>query len=111
MSAHSPILIGDVNGNGEIDIGDAVYIASYLADVSGYIIDSVDFDKADVNRDGKIDNTDAEYISAYLAKLDGYEKLPPFVIGDVTDTGSVNIGDAVYIASSGSFFTLSQNAT
>ena len=29
-------LFGDVTGNGEIDIGDVVYIAYYLAGVEGY---------------------------------------------------------------------------
>ena len=61
------IVIGDVNGDGKIDINDATLIQKYLADLEKL----TDEQKAaaDVNGDGKIDINDATLIQKYVAEL------------------------------------------
>ena len=62
-------MIGDVNGNGGIDVLDATYIQMFLAE----IISEIDKTVGDVNEDGSFDVTDATSIQRYLADYnDGY---------------------------------------
>ena len=61
----TPVLKGDVNGDGEVDIGDAVVVSRYSA---GFLsLDSVQLITADVNGDGEVDIGDAVVISRYSA--------------------------------------------
>lgn len=64
-------LFGDVNGSGAIDIGDAAYIASYLADMDGYTEPILEV--ANVSESGTLTIGDAAYIASFLADLDGYD--------------------------------------
>ena len=57
------ILLGDVNGNGGIDIGDAVCIVNYLVDKENLTFIE---EAADTNKNGKIDIGDAVTIVNYL---------------------------------------------
>ena len=60
---HSATLIGDVNGNGGVDIGDAVSIVNYLVGKpSTTFIEQA----ADTNKNGKIDIGDAVTIVNFL---------------------------------------------
>lgn len=56
---------GDVNGDGEVDSTDIVYLARYLAGWPDYTIDSVAV--ADFDNSGAIDSTDIVYFARYLA--------------------------------------------
>jgi hypothetical protein len=56
---------GDVTGDGQINIGDVIYITNYLYK-NGPIPDPLT--KGDVNCDGKIDLGDLVYLINYLYK-------------------------------------------
>lgn len=58
--------LGDVNGDGEIDIRDGVMIRKYLAKMSVKINTA----NSDVNKDGVIDTIDAVLILKKIAKMD-----------------------------------------
>ncbi len=62
----SPVLVGDVDGDGIVSVKDATYIQRYLADIAGY--ESIDLTVADVDGDGRISIKDATAIQAMLVK-------------------------------------------
>lgn len=62
---------GDVNGNGKVDVADAVIIQRYLAGWSGYE-EYIVYDSADVYNLGVIDISDAVYLVRHLAGWNGY---------------------------------------
>ena len=57
-------LLGDVDGNGRVDLSDALLVASYIEDPS-LSIPNGDITLGDVNRDGQVDLADALLIVAY----------------------------------------------
>ena len=59
-------LLGDVDGNGQVDLSDALLVASYSEDPS-LSIPNGDITLGDVNRDGQVDLADARFIVAYHA--------------------------------------------
>ena len=59
-------LLGDVDGNGRVDLADALLIASYSEDPT-LILPNGDITLGDVNRDGQVDLADARLIEAYHA--------------------------------------------
>ena len=59
-------LLGDVDGNGQVDLSDALLVASYSEDPS-LSIPNGDITLGDVNRDGQVDLADARLIVAYHA--------------------------------------------
>ena len=67
----NPLLIGDVNNDGAINVRDSVYILRYYALQSGYEIPegTLIFKRADVNGDGKVDVTDATLIQKYALHM------------------------------------------
>ena len=58
-------LLGDVDGDGTVNINDATMLQRYLAEYITYVDKVV----ADVNRDGKVDIRDVTDIQRYLAGL------------------------------------------
>lgn len=69
-----PVLIGDVNGDGEVNNRDRAILTRYLADWDGY--EEIDLVAADVNQDGEVNNRDRAILTRYLADWEGYEELP-----------------------------------
>ncbi len=65
---------GDVNGDGEVDEMDRMYLSRYLAEWEGYetLPSTI---TADINGDGEVDEMDRMYLSRYLAEWEGYEVL------------------------------------
>ena len=61
--------IGDVNGDGKVDITDATMIQKAVAELIE--LDEAQRAAADVNGDGKIDITDATHLQKYLAEFEG----------------------------------------
>ncbi len=59
-------LLGDVDGNGRVDLADALLIASYSEDPT-LSLATGDLTLGDVNRDGQVDLADARLIEAYHA--------------------------------------------
>ena len=64
---------GDVNGDGDVDMFDAMYLAKHVIGISlfGNIVDRV----ADVDGNGVIDINDAMYLAKHVLDIDGYEEL------------------------------------
>ena len=59
-------LIGDVNGDGEVNIGDVTAIIDYLLGTAG---DNFNVEAADVNRDGEVNIGDVTAIIDMLLSL------------------------------------------
>lgn len=59
---------GDVDGNGTIEVADAVGILTYYAKTAAGIPSAIDARAADVNQDGVVDVADAVGILTYYAK-------------------------------------------
>ncbi|MGN1130987.1 MAG: starch-binding protein, partial [Ruminococcus sp.] len=60
-------LMGDTNGNGEVDISDATAIQMYIAEIKQLSTEALSV--ADVTFDGKVDIRDATTIQMYIAKI------------------------------------------
>ena len=58
-------LLGDVDNNGQVDIADALMVATYLADNSIAIPNNGDISLGDVNQDRRIDYLDVWFIVTY----------------------------------------------
>lgn len=65
--AQSEPEMGDVNGDGELNIKDATEIQKYLADLAGF--DEAQLILADINLDGTVNIKDATYIQKKIANL------------------------------------------
>lgn len=64
---------GDADGNDEIDLYDALYIAKHVIGIPGF--ESIDEDAADVNGDGIIDLADAMYMAMHVIGTPGFDEL------------------------------------
>lgn len=62
------VVCGDTNGDGEVDVKDAVLLSRYLAN---WTLTGFDMDAADVNGDGVLDTKDIVTLRRYLANWDG----------------------------------------
>ena len=67
LPAEPDAVLGDVNGDGEIDITDATAIQKYLAELIE--LNSEQKNAADTNGDGEVDITDVTQIQKYIAEL------------------------------------------
>jgi len=64
---------GDANGDGTVDIADAMYIAKYVVGIEGY--ETIDEGAADVNGDGIVDMSDSMYLTKHVLGVAGFETL------------------------------------
>lgn len=69
-------LIGDVNGDDELDNLDRLTLTRYLANWDDYGEDAINIDASDVNQDGSVDNLDRLVLTRHLANWEGYDDLP-----------------------------------
>ena len=67
-------VIGDVNGDTEVNAKDRMMLTRYLAKWTGY--ENIDTKAADVNNDGVVNAKDRMILTRHLAKWKGYETLP-----------------------------------
>jgi len=65
---------GDINGDGNVNSGDARYIAMYL---TGDPLYQDPQDDMDTDCDGDVDDDDSAYLQSHLAGIPGYETLYP----------------------------------
>lgn len=67
----NPLIIGDVNNDGVINVRDSVYIMRYTVLQTGYEIpeNTPIFKRADVNGDGKVNVVDATLIQKYAMHM------------------------------------------
>ncbi len=68
------VLLGDVNGDGVVNVKDNMMLARFLAGWDGY--ETIDKKAADLNTDGKVNVKDNMVLARHLAGWDGYETLP-----------------------------------
>ena len=78
-------LLGDVNRDGQVDLADALLVASYSEDPTLSLANG-DLTLGDVNRDGQVDLADARLIEAYHA--DPSDPSLPEGIGAPVGTGA-----------------------
>ena len=67
------LLNGDVNGDGVVDIADAMYLAKHVLGITGFEL--IIEEAADVNGDDEIDLADAMYLAKYVLGIEGFEEL------------------------------------
>jgi hypothetical protein len=70
---YTAVLNGDVNGDGEVDIADAMYLAKHVLVKSGF--EEINEDAADVDGSGKVDIADAMYLAKHVLVKSGFEEL------------------------------------
>jgi hypothetical protein len=63
-------LIGDVNGDGEVDDWDVTFLARHLAGWPG-VFETINKAAADVNGDGEVDDWDVTFLARHLAGWPG----------------------------------------
>ena len=64
---------GDVNGNGVVDMHDAMYLAKHVLNTPGFT--EIVAEAADVNGDGGVTSHDVMYLAKYLIGIGGYDEL------------------------------------
>ena len=63
--------LGDINGDGEVNAKDRMYLARALAGWDGYTVPGIEL--ADFNGDGEVNAKDRMYLARKLAGWDGYQ--------------------------------------
>jgi len=66
------VLKGDINGDGVVNLNDAIYLAKHVAGWTGY---EVIHAKGDINGDGVVNLNDAIYLAKHVAGWTGYEEI------------------------------------
>lgn len=66
-------LNGDVNGDGEVTLFDAMYLAKHVTGITGFedIVEAA----ADVNGNGEIEISDAMYLAKHVLGISGFDEL------------------------------------
>ena len=60
-------ILGDVNGDGQVNLADALLLTTYVADASIELPPNGDISLGDVNGDGQVNLADALLLTAYVA--------------------------------------------
>lgn len=71
-----PLLLGDLNEDGKVNVKDNMILARYLAGWEGYNKESYQIEAADCNEDGRVNVKDNMILARHLAGWEGYEALP-----------------------------------
>ena len=101
--------LGDVDGNGQVDVFDVLYVLLYSVDSSIVLPNNSDISRGDVNGDGRVDVADAVLLLRYLSNPfdpalppgigqdpdNTLEGATPVDLGSSTD-GSLSEGDTDY---------------
>ena len=90
-------VLGDVDGNGEVDIADALFVAMYSLDPSIVLPNNGDISRGDVNGDGLVDVADAVLLLRYLSNPSD-SALPPgiglHVVGPLDLVVAASVSDS-----------------
>ena len=99
-------VIGDVTGDGKVNIADVGKISRTLNDSETYPLNKLEMINADINADGKVDKVDELLLTKYVKNNNNYpstlpnEPITDYVFyGDVNEDGKVNNRDAAKILS------------
>ncbi len=68
----APIMKGDINGDGEVDLNDAIYLAKHVLGWEGY---EEIYANDDINGNGEVDLNDAIYLAKHVLGWEGYEDI------------------------------------
>lgn len=68
-----PVINGDANDDGTVDLVDATYIARHVIGIAGYEV--IDVDIANVNGDAVLDMADSMYLTKHVTGIAGFEVL------------------------------------
>ena len=79
-------ILGDVNGDGQVNLADALLLTTYVADTSIELPPGGDISLGDVNGDGQVNLADALLLTAYVANP-ADESLPEGIGQAVTSSG------------------------
>ena len=77
--------LGDVDGNGQVDVFDVLYVLLYSVDSSIVLPNNGDISRGDVNGDGRVDVADGVILLRYLSNPSD-PALPPGIGQDPDDT-------------------------
>lgn len=105
VKAETPIIYGDVDGDGEVSIDDATKLDDYLLDKIELSYEAQK--RGNVDGDNKITKNDIKVIRLYLAELTTI----PIKMGDVNEDGVVNdldVTESLRYLSNGMNFTNKQ---
>lgn len=69
----APVINGDANDDGTVDMVDASYIANHVIGIAGY--EQIDEDVANVNGDSVLDMADSMYLTKHILAIAGFETL------------------------------------
>ena len=78
-------ILGDVDGNGQVDVFDALFVVMYSLDSSIVLPNNGDISRGDVNGDGLVDAADAVLLLLYLSNPSD-PALPPGIGQDPDNT-------------------------
>ena len=78
-------ILGDVDGNGQVDVFDVLFVLLYSVDPSIVLPNNGDISRGDVNGDGLVDVADAVLLLRYLSNPSD-PALPPGIGQDLDDT-------------------------
>ena len=95
-------VIGDVTGDGKVNIADVGKLSRTLNDSETYPLNKLEMINADINADGKVDKVDELLLTKYVKNNNDYpstlpnEPITDYVFyGDVNEDGKVNVQDRV----------------
>ena len=90
-------VLGDVDGNGQVDMADALFVAMYSLDPSIVLPNNGDISRGDVNGDGLVDVADAVLLLRYLSNPSD-PALPPgiglHVVGPLDLVVAASVSDS-----------------
>ena len=90
-------VLGDVDGNGQVDMADALFVAMYSLDPSIVLPNNGDISLGDVNGDGRVDVADAVLLLRYLSNPSD-PALPPgiglHVVGPLDLVVAASVSDS-----------------
>ena len=87
-------ILGDVNGDGQVNLVDALLLTTYVADASIELPPGGDISLGDVNGDGQVNLADALLLTAYVANP-ADESLPEGIGQAVTSSGEGWVAGAI----------------
>ena len=97
-------VIGDVTGDGKVNIADVGKLSRTLNDSETYPLNKLEMINADINADGKVDKVDELLLTKYVKNNNDYpstlpnEPITDYVFyGDVDDNGGLNLKDVAVI--------------
>ena len=89
-------VLGDVDGNGQVDVFDVLFVLLYSMDSSIVLPNNGDISRGDVNGDGLVDVADAVLLLRYLSNP--FDPALPANIGEIPDDYGDTISEATEVS-------------